>query len=392
MEDMMKGKVPTVFLSSTCYDLRQIRTDLKDFFEKDLGFDILVSEFNSFPVIPNTNTIDSCTQAVKEYADVLILIVGGRYGYITETGKSITNLEYITAKEKHIPIYVFIDKSVMNMINLWKDNPNMDFNSVVDSTKVFEFIDTLRNKENIWVYGFEHAQDIISTLRKQLAHLFLKMLKLKNQVDNANITTYLQSLKGESLRLLIEQPFAWEHKIFGQICEDGIRKLEDLKRDYKYGISLEKSRKLTDFEEILKWIEEKNNDFIIMMDNISDLVNVRLPEALNEVGMPADIEYVVYVARKIIDLYEKALKIGIEVKFIVVDEEFKGLLEYLIDSCDIVLKALENFCNDYQEKIKNLKEGDKGTIQIELTIEAPNLEKFYTSLDKIQKTQIALHS
>lgn len=392
MEDMMKGKVPTVFLSSTCYDLRQIRTDLKDFFEKDLGFDILVSEFNSFPVIPNANTIDSCTQAVKEYADVLILIVGGRYGYITETGKSITNLEYITAKEKHIPIYVFIDKSVMNMINLWKDNPNMDFNSVVDSTKVFEFIDTLRNKENIWVYGFEHAQEIISTLRKQLAHLFLKMLKLKNQVDNANITTYLQSLKGESLRLLIEQPFAWEHKIFGQICEDGIRKLEDLKRDYKYGISLEKSRKLTDFEEILKWIEEKNNDFIIMMDNISDLVNVRLPEALNEVGMPADIEYVVYVARKIIDLYEKALKIGIEVKFIVVDEEFKGLLEYLIDSCDIVLKALENFCNDYQEKIKNLKEGDKGTIQIELTIEAPNLEKFYTSLDKIQKTQIALHS
>lgn len=98
MEDIMKGKVPTAFLSSTCYDLRQIRTDLKDFFEKDLGF--------------------------------------------------ITNLEYISAKEKHISIYVFIDKSVMNMINLWKDNPNGNFNSAVDSTKVFEFIDTLRNKQN----------------------------------------------------------------------------------------------------------------------------------------------------------------------------------------------------------------------------------------------------
>ena len=28
--------------------------------------------------------------------------------------------------------------------------------------------------------------------------------------------------------------------------------------------------------------------------------------ALNEVGMPADIEYVVYISRKIIDLYEKS--------------------------------------------------------------------------------------
>ena len=392
MEDIMKGKVPTIFLSSTCYDLRQIRTDLKNFFEKELGFDILLSEFNSFQITPDNNTIDNCTQAVKEYADMLVLIVGGRYGYRTESGKSITNLEYIAAKEKHIPIYVFIDKNVMNMINLWKDNPNMDFNSVVDSAKVFEFIDTLRNKENIWVYGFEYAQDIISTLRKQLAHLFLRMLKLKNQVDTTNITTYLQSLKGDALRLLIEKPFAWEHKIFGQICEDGIKSLQDLKRDYKYGISLEKSKKLTDFGEILKWIEEKNNDFIIMTDNLNDLVNVRLSEALNEVGIPADIEYIVYVARKIIDLYEKALKIGIEVKFIVVDDEFKGLLNYLIDSCDIILKALENFCNEYQEKIQNLQEGDKGCIEIKLIIESPNLDEFYTSLDRIQKTQIAMHT
>lgn len=385
MEDMMKGKVPTVFLSSTCYDLRQIRTDLKDFFEKDLGFDILVSEFNSFPIIPNTNTIDSCTQAVKEYADVLILIVGGRYGYITESGKSITNLEYITAKEKHIPIYVFIDKSVMNMINLWKDNPNMDFNSVVDSTKVFEFIDTLRNKENIWVYGFEHAQDIISTLRKQLAHLFLKMLKLKNQVDNANITIYLQSLKGESLRLLIEKPFAWEYKIFGQVCEDGLKSLQDLKRDYKYGISLERSKTLTGFEEIFKWIQEKNNDFIIIMENISDLINIRLKEALNEYGIPANMEYVVYVAKKIVELYKKVLQIGIEVKLINVDDEFRGLAKYSIIVCDSILNDIEIFCNTYQEKVKNLRDGAKGSLEIELIMQAPNLDEFYKELENVKR-------
>ena len=42
MEDITRGKVPTAFLSSTCYDLKQIRTDIKKFFEENLGFDIFI--------------------------------------------------------------------------------------------------------------------------------------------------------------------------------------------------------------------------------------------------------------------------------------------------------------------------------------------------------------
>lgn len=73
----------------------------------------------------------------KKYADLFILVVGGRYGYVTDKGKSVTNLEYLTAREKHIPIYVFIDKKVLNIMEIWKSNPNADFSSVVDSNKVF---------------------------------------------------------------------------------------------------------------------------------------------------------------------------------------------------------------------------------------------------------------
>ena len=34
MEDITRGKVPTAFLSSTCYDLKQIRADIKNFLKK----------------------------------------------------------------------------------------------------------------------------------------------------------------------------------------------------------------------------------------------------------------------------------------------------------------------------------------------------------------------
>lgn len=384
MEDVSKGKVPTVFLSSTCYDLRQIRADLKRFFEEALGFDILLSEFSSFPVNPDTNTIDNCTEAVKEYADILVLVVGGRYGCVTDSGKSITNLEYITAKEKGIPIYVFIDRNVMNMINLWKDNPTMDFSSAVDSIKVFEFIDSLRNKENIWVYGFEYAQDIISILRIQVAHLFYIMLRLKKQVDSTRLTVSLEKLKGESLRLLLEKPIAWEYKIFGQVYEDGLKNLKNLKRDYKYGISIEKSKRLSDFQEIIDWILEKINDFGIIAENLGLLINEKLQEALGKPGEPADIEYVVYVGEKMVELYKKTIQIGLEVKFLAVDDEFKELVKFPIQVCDSIIEDIENYCQIYQDGMNSIIEDKKMTLELKLNMRSPNFDKFYSELDSIR--------
>ena len=81
-------KRPTVFVSSTCYDLKQVREDIKDFFENTYGFEAILSEFNSFPIDPAIGTCDNCLNNVDNYADFFILIIGNRYGYITEQGKS----------------------------------------------------------------------------------------------------------------------------------------------------------------------------------------------------------------------------------------------------------------------------------------------------------------
>ena len=34
MDDVTRGKVPTAFFSSTCYDLKQIRADIKNILKK----------------------------------------------------------------------------------------------------------------------------------------------------------------------------------------------------------------------------------------------------------------------------------------------------------------------------------------------------------------------
>ena len=108
---------PAVFVSSTCYDLKQIRQNIRDFIEDDLGYEAVLSEYDTFPIDPDMDTVNNCLRVVEERANIMVLIVGGRYGYITNHGeKSITNLEYLRAKMKGIPIFVFIDQSILNIL------------------------------------------------------------------------------------------------------------------------------------------------------------------------------------------------------------------------------------------------------------------------------------
>ena len=139
---MPKGYAPAVFVSSTCFDLGQVRADLAEFIES-LGLDPIISEYASFPVNPNYDAIANCLETVKTRADIFVLIVGARYGQTPRKGKSVTNLEYLEARAKGIPIYVFVSKAVLSFMEVWKKNPDGDYTGVVDSTSVFEFIKKL---------------------------------------------------------------------------------------------------------------------------------------------------------------------------------------------------------------------------------------------------------
>lgn len=44
---------PAIFVSSTCYDLKQIRRNIQEFIENDLGYEAILSEYDSFPIDPD---------------------------------------------------------------------------------------------------------------------------------------------------------------------------------------------------------------------------------------------------------------------------------------------------------------------------------------------------
>jgi uncharacterized protein DUF4062 len=112
---------PRVFVSSTYYDLKHLRSSLENFIEL-LGYDAVLSEKGDIAYTPEQALDESCYREVQN-SDIFVLIVGGRYGAERSESRgeltkaffqrydSITKTEYRTAVEKDIPIYHIDRKS-----------------------------------------------------------------------------------------------------------------------------------------------------------------------------------------------------------------------------------------------------------------------------------------
>jgi len=190
---------------------------------------------DSFPVNPSENTLNNCLEAVRNRADIFLLIIGGRYGSITDTGKSITNLEFSEACIKGIPKYIFVKENILSLLPIWRDNPESDFSSVVDTPKLFEFISQLRDSGETWIFPFSNAQDITSTLKNQFSYLLSECLELRAKFYENN--TNLSELKFKAFRIAVERPKGWEYLLFAQILKDKVVSCEHKRLDAELGIS-----------------------------------------------------------------------------------------------------------------------------------------------------------
>lgn len=162
---------PRTFISSTCFDLADARAALSKYLD-ELGHEVLASDASTFPVTPGEHSHVACLDQVDN-ADFLILVVGGRAGgTFVGSEKTITNEEYRRALKRKIPVFIFVKRDVEAASRLFHKNPDGDFKTVVDDTKIFDFIDSIRTRsEDNWIRTFDNVNDIIGGLRAQFAHL-----------------------------------------------------------------------------------------------------------------------------------------------------------------------------------------------------------------------------
>ncbi|EHR0248231.1 DUF4062 domain-containing protein [Vibrio parahaemolyticus] len=190
--------IPRVFISSTCYDLKHIRENLK-YFVKTIGYEPVLSDEGDVFYDPTAHTHDSCLKEV-ETCQLFILIIGGRYGGKFKDGESsITNHEYREAIRNNIPVFALVENSVYSDHHVYTINKSKNPKIVndiaypsVDSLKIFGFIDEVRrNSENNAIFPFRDFSDMESYLKKQWAGMMYDFIVERSNANSAKVTNKL---------------------------------------------------------------------------------------------------------------------------------------------------------------------------------------------------------
>ena len=206
--------IPRVFISSTCYDLSEVRDALVTFI-KSFGFEDALSERGDVFYHPDLHTHESCIREISN-CHILVLIIGGRFGgtYKADTSKSIVNAEYEAARELNIPVFTFIKKDVLHDHKLYernKNNVNITYPSIEKqeyAKNIFEFINAVRKSPiNNGLFDFQFSRDIEEILKKQWAGIFYEYLSEKAnkaKLESANQTLSQLNTMSKKIEELVE--------------------------------------------------------------------------------------------------------------------------------------------------------------------------------------------
>lgn len=378
-----------IFVSSTCYDLSQIRDDLKRCII-DLGHNPILSELKYFPIDPMKSNSENCINAINNEADIFVLIIGNRYGSVLETGKSITNTEFIAALSKGIPIYTFSLKKMTAILPVWESNPNADYSNIVDSNKVFEFLSDVRKKRGLWNFEFERAQDITEILKAQLSNLFHEALIVKRKIEDPDINDLYAKISSKAVDILIKKDVAFEIRFFMQCMKDEIAKYTDLTNDYDFSIMYKSLYSVENVQQFKKWAIHKVKELqniTISIERLNNSINKFLGNADNT----WDIKLLYSLSRTYARVYKSMLEWGIEVNSTIVPQQYNDVMHSFALMPHKMINQFENYPKDCSEKIekwmsdsvsdKSIDEVIK-TFDFNLSIDKEAQERFFKECNK----------
>lgn len=389
------SSTPAVMVSSTFFDLIQIRADLARFLTDELGYIALLSELSSFPVDPDLDTVANCRARVERDADILVLVIGGRYGSIDDkTSTSITNLEFLAARQKGIPIYAFVEKSILNILPIWRGNTSADFSRIVDTPRLFEFVECVRSQERVWTFGFETAQDITNVLRQQLAYLFRDALRIRLKLSGAELPEYLASLGPRSLRIALERPRAWESRLLFQSWAEHIARRRHRIKEYRSGIALD-AAELVPPTSTVDWVLTRTHELNNIVQSANQLITVSAREALGEPGEPGDPEEIVWVSQMLGGVLDGVLTWARHIRCARLEPPFEHIGRELALFVDDLVTQFETFPADALRTLDSaLMLGSADTPQVlEMTVvfRLSNLEGFQREMEAATARAIREH-
>lgn len=164
--------LPSIFLSSTIADLHYLRDGLRDAID-ELAYRPVMSEYGEIGYINPTTAAESCFRTVKQ-CQMVVLIVGRRYGAVDSDGLSVTHREYMTAKNEGLPTITFVEPDVLNYKEVYDSEPKAElwksFTKMDHPINTFQLLAEINNSESYnAILPFSSVSDAKRKLKRQIA-------------------------------------------------------------------------------------------------------------------------------------------------------------------------------------------------------------------------------
>ena len=136
----------------------------------------------------------------------------------------------------------------------------------------------------VWTFDFATAEDIVTTLRQQLAYLVQDALSLRQTASGQD--RLLTELQGDALMLGLQRDQYWDLRLFATVLEEELERRTRLRREIEYGLA---SGDVTfvDIVDLASWALDRLHEVQLLGQTASTILNDYLPQVLGKTGSRA---------------------------------------------------------------------------------------------------------
>lgn len=356
----------SLFVSSTCYDLKSLREHLRAEIES-WGHDPVLSEYPSFPVSPELSTVENCKRVVRERADLLVLIVGGKRGSLdTQTQKSVVNSEYQEARLTGLDCIVFVDKQVWDLLPIYRKNREVDFAPTVDNPAVFSFIEQLI-EDTRWVFPFARTEDILTTLRIQLSTRFRDLL-VRSRQNRLVVPAAFASEPGHITRIAIDKDALWEYRLACALLRDRSRRIDERFSELESGFVVRRTKFLPG-PDTLNYIQDLLDDLVNTMHAAEKILTEQLTPSFGPPGIAGDAEKMKAACDNLYALFLTLFEWELDVRFVRPHVVFAELFPKMHGWTTEMRAELKRLVTEFETLVST--PGLSGSYTLTMTINAP---------------------